>query len=247
LKKYHGVIERTSGIVLNQIKHTDSGIVAQVFTEKFGRQSFMVKGVRNRKSGRQAALFRPLTVLDMIVYYRDVRSMQSLKEVTVEFAPAGIYGNILKSSMAIFIGEVLTAVLREEGQQAETYGYIKESIMYLDSRTDNCPNFHIAFLIGLTGFLGFEPGKQSDGDHKVFDLVNGCFMPVPPAHGIYSGTEISSVFAEFFQSSWETMNSIALTGQMRNDVLSELLRFYSVHLTSLGKIKSIDVLREVFR
>ncbi len=108
------MVDKTTGIVLNHIKYTDNGIVIQVFTREFGRQSFLVKGIRNRKSGKHAVLFRPLTLLEMVIYYKESRSMHSLKEFSVTFAPSGIYDNVLKSSMAIFLGEVMTSVLREE-------------------------------------------------------------------------------------------------------------------------------------
>lgn len=240
------MLEKTSGIVLNQIKYTDSGIVTQIFTRKFGRQSFMIKGIRSKKSGKNAVLFRPLTVLDLVVYYRESRNMQTIREISVEYAPADIYTNILKSSIAIFIGEVLTSVLREEGQQDELFDFIRDSVVYLDNRKEAFSNFHIAFLTGLCSFLGFEPGRRLDDDNILFDLVNGTFVQIPPAHGIYSDIGISGIFAEFFRSSWDNMNQISLSGQMRNEVLSELLRYYSVHLPSFKKINSIGILKEVF-
>ncbi len=241
------MITKTSGIVLNQIKYSDTGIVVQIFTGQLGRQSFLVKGTRNRKAGKNAILYRPFTILDMVIYSRDSRSMQSIKEVSVEYAPAGIYSNILKSSMAIFLGEVLTLTLREEGEQNELMKFIRDSIIYFDNRQDSFSNFHIAFLTGLCSFMGFEPGKRKHPDDRIFDLVNGSFASIPPAHGIYSGIEMSDILAEFFNSSWDSMNSISLSGSMRNEVLSEMLRYYSVHLPSMRKINSLSVLKEIFQ
>ena len=240
------MLDKTSGIVLNQIKYTDSGIVTQIFTKKYGRQSFLIKGMRNKKSGKHAVLFRPLTILDLVLYYKESRSMQTLREFSVEYAPSGIYDNVLKSSIAIFIGEVLTAVLREEGQQDDLFNYIKHSVEYLDHKNETFSNFHIAFLVGLCSFLGFEPGKRIGEENRLFDMVNGTFVPLPPAHGIYSNLEISGILADFFSSSWDEINQISLSGSMRNDVLSELLRYYSVHLPSFRKINSLDILKEVF-
>ena len=42
------------------------------------------------------------------------------------------------------------------------------------------------------------------------------------------------------------MNQIALSGTLRNEILELILKYYSIHLPSLKKIKSLDVLREVF-
>ena len=152
------------------------------------------------------SLFRPLTILDLVVYYRESRGMQTIREISVEYAPADIYTNILKSSMAIFIGEVLTSVLREEGQQDELFNFIKDSVVYLDNRKEAFSNFHIAFLTGLCSFLGFEPGRMTDSNNRIFDLVNGKFVAIPPAHGIYSDIGMSAILAEFFRSSWDNMN-----------------------------------------
>ena len=127
------MLEKTRGIVLHQIKYTDSGIVTQIYTRKFGRQSFLIKGMRNKKTGKHNINFQPLFILDMELYYKAAREMQTLKEFSVSFAPYDIYSNIKKSSVAIFLGEVLTSVLKEETPHDEMFEYIEESIMYFEN------------------------------------------------------------------------------------------------------------------
>src|SRR5664279_18123 len=177
------MLEKTRGIVLHQIKYTDSGIVTQIYTRKFGRQSFLIKGMRNKKTGKHNINFQPLFILDMELYYKAAREMQTLKEFSVSFAPFDIYDNIKKSSVAIFLGEVLTSVLKEESPNNEMFGYIEESIIYFDKCKEGYANFHIAFLAGLSSFLGFEPGPRADRDYAFFDMLNGIFVAVPPVHG----------------------------------------------------------------
>ena len=97
------MLEKTRGIILHQIKYTDSGIVAQIYTRKFGRQSFLIKGMRNRKAGKHNILFQPMFILDLEMYYKASREMQILKEFSVSFTPYDIYSNIKKSCVAIFL------------------------------------------------------------------------------------------------------------------------------------------------
>jgi DNA repair protein RecO (recombination protein O) len=240
------MLEKTRGIVLHQIKYTDSGIVIHIYTRKFGRQSFLIKGMRNRKTGKHNILFQPLFILDIELYYRATRDMQTIKEFSVSFTPYDIYSNIKKSCVAIFLGEVLTSVLKEESPHSEMFDYIEDSIMYFEKCKEGFANFHIAFLAGLSSFLGFEPGPRSDKENSFFDMVNGIFVPVPPLHGNYANKEITNILADFFEASYDSINKISLTGKMRNDVLETLIRFYSLHLPGLKKIKSLDVLKEVF-
>ena len=172
--------------------------------------------------------------------------MQTIKEFSPDYMPADIHGNLIKSSIALFIGEVLMSVLREESPQEDLFDYLRNSIIYLDTRKEGYANFHIAFLVGLCSYLGFEPGRNYSTENQFFDMVNGTFVPVPPSHGNYTGNEISSLLAEFFNSSWDNMNHVVLTGSLRNDILEIILKYYSIHLPLLKKIKSLEVLREVF-
>jgi DNA repair protein RecO (recombination protein O) len=240
------MLEKTRGILLNQIKYTDSGIVARLYTRKFGRQSFIIKGMRNRKAGKHNILFQPLVILDLEMYYKASRDMQVMKEFSVSFTPYNIHSNIKKSCVAIFLGEVLTSVLKEESPHEEMFDYIEESIIYFDSCTEGFANFHIAFLIGLSSFLGFEPGLRLNKNDTFFDMKNGIFVAIPPVHGNYATELISNILADFFVASYDNASKIILTGIMRNEVLETLVSYYSLHLPGLKKINSLEVLKEVF-
>lgn len=240
------MLEKTRGIVLHQIKYTDSGIVAQLYTRKFGRQSFLIRGMRNRKAGKHSILFQPMFILDLEMYYKSSREIQSLKEFSVSFTPYNIFTDIRKSCVAIFLGEVLTSVLREESPHEEMFDFIEEAVIWFDSSREEYANFHIGFLAGMTSFLGFEPGQRSDSEDLFFDMANGIFVPVPPLHGNYAGEEISSLLAQIFSSSYDNLSAISLNGRLRNEILDVLVRYYSLHLPALRKLNSLEVLKEVF-
>lgn len=240
------MLEKTKAIVLHQIKYTDSSIIVQLYTKKYGRQAIMVKGLRNRKNGKHINQFQPMFILDLDLYYKASREMQMVREFSVSYTPFDINSNIRKSCVAIFLGEVLTSVLREESPHEDLFNFIEESIIYFDTCTEGYANFHISFLAGLSSFLGFEPSPRTNVDDVFFDMSNGLFVPIPPVHGNYAKEEVSGILASFFASSYNNGNSISLNGSLRNDVLDTLMKYYSIHLPGLRKIKSLEVLKEVF-
>ncbi|HBH83889.1 MAG TPA: DNA repair protein RecO [Bacteroidales bacterium] len=240
------MLQKTKGIVLNQIKYTDSGIVVRIYTRQFGRLSFMVKGMRKRKTGKHNILFQPLFILDLEIYYKASREMQTIKEFSVAYTPYEIYSDIRKSCVAIFLGEILTSVLNEESPNEELYDYVEESISHFDNCKKDFANFHLAFLAGLSSYLGFEPGQRNNNGETFFDMKNGCFVTLPPVHGHYSNPGITDIIAELFAASYDTVNNIPLTGVQRNMVLEDLLRYYHIHLPGLNRIKSLGILKEVF-
>jgi DNA repair protein RecO (recombination protein O) len=240
------MLEKTRGIILNQIKYTDSGIVARVYTRKFGRQSFLIKGMRNRKAGKHNILFQPMFILDLEMHFKASREMQVLKEFSVFFTPYNIHSNIKKSCVAIFLSEVLISVLKEESPYPEMFDYIEESIIYFDRCIEGYANFHISFLAGLSSYLGFEPGQRTNKSDIFFDMKNGRFVTIPPVDGNYANEAVSDILADFFVASFDRAKDIILAGSIRNEVLETLVRYYSIHLPGLKKIKSLEVLKEVF-
>jgi len=55
------------------------------------------------------------------------------------------------------------------------------------------------------------------------------------------------ILAGVFNSSWNEIGNIPMTGILRNEVLSTLLKYFSLHFPSLKKINSLKIFREVFQ
>jgi DNA repair protein RecO (recombination protein O) len=240
------MLQKSKGVILHQVKYSDSGIIIQAYTREFGRQSILIRGLRSKKSGKHNALFQPLSILELVYYYKESRSVQVLKECSVAYSPSDIYADVKKSSIAVFLGELLSSVLKEETHHFELFDYIENSIKYFDNSRQGYSNFHIAFLTGLSSYLGFEPGTRTDPENKYFDLLNGTFVPLPPPHGNYADRYISEVLALFFSTSFDLMGTIPLTGNLRNEVLETIIKYFSIHLPGLKKINSLEVLKEIF-
>ncbi len=240
------MLQKSKGVILHQVKYSDSGIIIQAYTREFGRQSILVRGLRSKKSGKHNALFQPLSILELVYYYKESRSVQVLKECSVVYSPSDIYADVKKSTIAVFLGEILSSVLKEETHHFELFDYIENSIKYFDISRHGYSNFHIAFLTGLSGYLGFEPGTRTDPENKYFDLLNGTFTPLPPPHSDYADRYVSEVLAQFFSTSFDNMGAIPLTGNLRNEVLETIIKYFSIHLPGLKKINSLEVLKEIF-
>ncbi|NSW94922.1 MAG: DNA repair protein RecO [Bacteroidales bacterium] len=240
------MLEKTKGIVLQQIKYTDSGIVVHLFTRSFGRRSFILKGVRNKKCGKHNVFFQPLFLLDLVFYNKESRSMPVIKEFSVSYAPGDIYSNARKSCMALFMSEVMSAVLKEESPNENLFDFLANAIIYFDESGNSFVNFHISFLSGLSSYLGFQPALKRSARDVFFDMINGTFTSVPPLHGNYAGEEVSAILSAFFSSSYDKASDISLNGRMRNEVLETIIRYYSLHLPGLKRINSLRVLKEVF-
>jgi DNA repair protein RecO (recombination protein O) len=240
------MLEKTEGVVLHTIKHSDSGIISHVFTKKHGRMSFIVKGLGSRKGTTRRAYFQPLQVLNIEFYHRENRDLQIIREASPLFNYVNLHDDIRKYSMLMFLGEVLYKALRPAGADEYLYRYLVDSFEYLDRDDSLTPNFHIGFIIGLSRYLGIAPSNNYSGKQPYFDMQNGLYTPEPPLHGFYMDREYSSLLNSFLNTSISACHSILLSGKTRQEFLNNMLGFYSLHLPGFKNIQSLRVYSEIF-
>ena len=121
---------KTKGIVLNSIKYGESSIICKIYTAKLGLQSYLVNGVRKKKGG--GAYYQALNILDLTVLHKNNRQLQRIKEVKANYAYKNIPFNVLKSSVALFLAEVLNKCLKEEEENQSLYCFLENSLIEFD-------------------------------------------------------------------------------------------------------------------
>ncbi|RLD69962.1 MAG: DNA repair protein RecO, partial [Bacteroidetes bacterium] len=173
---------KTRGIVIKQTKFSDSGVIVKIFTDELGIQSFFVRGMRKKKSKSKAALYQPLTLLNLVVSYSENKSLHNIKEVSVDYPYQTITENMLKRTLLFFIDELLHKSLKEESQNKELFSWIHNSLVWLDLAEEGVVNFHLIFMMQLTLFLGFYPKNETVGEQFVFDMQEGRFLNNRPVH-----------------------------------------------------------------
>ncbi len=237
---------KTQGIVLHQIKYGDTSIIVTIYTKEKGRQSYIVKGSRSQKSKLKANLFQPLYLLDMEVYHKASRNLQGIKEAKHLMPFTAIPYDMNKSTISLFLAEVLYRTLREEEANPILFEFLVNTIMLLDTENNGIENFHLVFLVRLIKFLGFMPNTNISDSKQIFDMHAGNFVVLRPEHKYYLSKDESLIFNKLQNTGFEQLASLKLSQSQRSSMLDKLLEFYYLHNDKMSEIKSVAVLREVF-
>ena len=212
----------TGLIVLHTTKFGENSIVLHTLSKEYGRRGFLVRGVGKRS---MTSLFLPLTVLEADITESSKSKLYTARNLSSKYPLNGIRGNMFKNSMTLFMSEVLYRVVKEGGNEQGLYEWCEKSIQLLDSIESDFSNFHIRFLLELAIVLGFSPEAQDlrpfTGDH--FPIVE-----------------------RFIQGSFAESMLIPLSGQVRNEIAEEILRYIEFHSESAVNVNSLKVLRELF-
>jgi len=241
------MIEKTKGIFLRSFKYSDSSVIAHIYTEKFGRQSFIIRGIHSKKSNTKINLFQPLSILDLIVYEKEDRNLQHLKSAGLSVSYGQIPYDIKRNSQVLFITEILMKCLKEEESNPPLFEFLVHSAITLDEKEEGISNFSVVFLFQLTRFLGIFPNNPLKNKSLFFDMESSSFCNVRPFHHYYMEGEITSGFCELFQFEFRDMEKLNFSNSIRDLLLSKLLIYYKIHLGLTGEIKSLGVLKEIMR
>ncbi len=138
-----------------------------------------------------------------------------------------------KSTIAMFVTEMLNKVLKEEAGSPPLFRFLTESVLFLEEARQHYENFHLAFLLKLSFFLGFGPEGAREFDSQLREN-SYPFLP---------DDEMETALNIMLRQPLGT--PIKLSRASRNDLLDALVAYYQIHLDSIGEVKSLPVLREV--
>ena len=151
-----GRLHTTTGMVLTTQKYGETSVIARIFTADFGLQGYFIPSVRTARARHKAALLQPLTVLSMVVYHKPQGGLQRINELKcLQPSLVGMgMGTVHKSSVALFISEILAKVLCEGAPQPELFCWALTHLQELQGPVSSLPQFVLRFLLQLAQGLG---------------------------------------------------------------------------------------------
>ena len=240
------MLNKTQGIVLHHLKYRETGLIIHMFTRNLGRKSFLIQGLKGKKASAKINYFQPLYMLEIEYYENRKTDIQRIKEVKILLPYTSIPFNIHKSSISIFLAEVLYKTLKTEEPSHSLFDFIQHALQILDITETGFANFHLVFLLDLSNVLGFSPNISRIEKSDYFDLREGVFRNIPPDHPFFLSKETSQIFKQLVRLNYETMGTLKLSREMRIRLLENLLDFYQLHEINLGRIRSFEILKELF-
>ena len=239
------MLHKTRGIVFKTTNYSESSVVVQIFTEKFGIQSYLINGVKKPRAKIGMNILQPLHLLDMVVYHKAAGNIQRAAEIRQTPVFLTIPYDIVKSSLVMFLNEVLYRSIKQQTADEVLFEFLFHAIEILDRMEKGVLNFHLYFLLRLTRFLGFYPDITEAAGASYFDLTNGCFTKHIPPHSSIIEQPLTAVWLKILQSNFDNLHSLQISTTDRRILLTKILDYYRLHIESLGPIKSHLVLEEV--
>lgn len=238
--------DKTRAIVIKAIRYGDNNLIVKLLTEQNGLQSFMVKGAFNKNAKIRAALFQPLTLLE-IVSAQSRGELGYLREAGIEYAYQDIPNNINKNAIVLFLCELLSKSIQDAETDLVLFAFIHNALTHLDDKTGNCADFPLKFAVKLTGFLGFSPNASSFKQGFVFDLEEGRFLHDGTSANYVIDKRQSELLHILCVNDSMDDYCLNISNQERRQLLEAVISYYKLHVSGFNEMKSTEILKTVLQ
>ena len=200
-------------------------------------------GTQNSK-GKPKTSLHPLSILE-IETSRGKGSLARIKEMTNQAPFLNIIEDFRKTSILMFLNEVLMRCLADYQEDRDLFDFIERTCLELNAKDGEVNNFHLKFLFQLSSNLGFYPNGQYSTEEPYFDLIEGVFSSSTPLHSNFISGEQTPLFSRFLENQEGDEEEIPLSNKERRDLLDQLLLYYRIHIENFNELKSREVLETV--
>ena len=233
----------TKAIVISKIKYNDNDLIVKCYTAALGVKSYLIKNALKSKKGKlKPAYFQLLTLLEIEAEHKDNRSLHFFKEVRLHKPYESLHTNVFKSTVLLFLSEILSMILNEEEANLPLFKYLETTLLWFDA-VEKTGTFHQQFLMGLTKFLGINP-DVTNNSLAYFNLENGNFQHHNGAHCV-TGPKLE-LLKPFLGTKFDTTLSQELNSTQKHELLNMILDYFKLHLHAFKHPKSLTVLNQVY-
>jgi DNA repair protein RecO (recombination protein O) len=240
---------KTKGIVLRTIQYGETSVITSIYTELFGLQNYIIKGVRksSKKTQAKQTYFQPGSILQMEVYQNNLKNLQFIKDYEWSYLYQKILFDVVRNAIAQFIIELFQRSIKQPEANPELFYLLEGSLMQADKGTDTvAANLPLYFTLHLATESGFQIQGSYSKSTPVLDLKEGTFVEHVPSHLNYIAGVLSQSASDIQHINfYNDLENIKLNREIRRQLLDALLQFVSHHVTDFKELRSLPILQEV--
>ena len=214
----------SKGLVLKVFPYSNTSVICNIFTDDYGKLTFIVKGIRKPKKPLLSIL-QPFNLIELQYYYKKDRGIQLIKEADIVIS----FEKLRQDFSTIIIGStilnIINKIFEKEYSNDIIFRLIYKTLNKLSDNNENNKIFFIFFIFHLNKQLGFMP-DSNEIKNRIKDK-GGLFL--------------------------EQINETHIDELLNNDVDADLLKqtyqflifFMKHHIHSMGNIQGLDQLEKL--
>jgi DNA repair protein RecO (recombination protein O) len=243
------LIHSTRAIVLRAIKYGETSLILTLYTELFGVQSCLVQGVRKstKHSAGKGGYFASGSILQITLYHSNQQNLQRIKDFQFDTLHPSIHSNVVKNAIVVLMMEVLQQTIQEPEPNAELFLFVEETLQHIEQHDAAdltwLPHY---FCVQYFAWIGFGFQGEYSIDTPFLHLQKGDFVPYGMHHVGCSNGSVSKIIFTLSQTALADVGNLQLDTSVKKQVLHDAIAYLQIHVPSMQRLKSLEVLEVVF-
>lgn len=230
-------------IALRTVAHSDTQLILTAWSREYGRVAFAVPAGASREARRRRALTAPLALFEGVTALKAGRDVLPLRDFSASPGSPAFDPSPLKGMTACFIAELLDIVLRSAPADARLWDVLMEGIAAMTADAGDHPAFHLLYIYRIADALGVGPDMDAYAPGTVFDMREARWRATQPLHPDFLEGEAAADLHALATADYHTLPT--LSRLRRSALMENLLRYYSIHLTPIRSLSSLEILRRL--
>ncbi|KAF2512069.1 DNA repair protein RecO [Flavobacterium zhairuonense] len=236
------MLVKTKAIVISSLKFQEKSLIVKCFTLSSGLKSYFVRDAfSSRKASQKIAYFQPFSILEIEAVHKNKGTLENFKEIKSAVPFQSIHTDIVKSTMVMFLSEMLHYSIQEEEKNEQLFLFLETALTWLDHH-EEISNFHLILLLEITKYLGFYP-DVSEINLPHFEMIDGVFTHFSGVNTL--SEHETSLLRKLLDLKFDNDQKVFHVLE-RQILLKIIIDYYSLHLEGFKKPKSLEILKEVF-
>lgn len=245
-------ILKDRGIVLKKKNYRETSKLITLFSESHGKINLIAKGVRTPKS-KLSAVLEPLNLIEFVYYKKTTRDLQYLSSAEFLNDFTHIKNDLRKIQVAFAHLEITNLFVREDEKNPELFLLLEESLIYLNSTTNNPKIALIFYLVNLLNISGYpvlgkdcslcQKNELSNATEVFFSNSFG-FICIDCSIKVHNSRKIGANQKDFLISlkkrGLHGLENYLIDDVLLNETISNLKSFISHHIGEFQNFKSLS-------
>ncbi|NUM32168.1 MAG: DNA repair protein RecO [Bacteroidetes bacterium] len=242
------MIVKTQAICIKNTRFGESGMICKFFTLDRGLTSFLVQGLNRKSSMIKSSHLMPGNTLEIIYYKKPTSNINRLKELKLINSFYVHEVDVVKNAVLQFVLEIIAKTNEEEVSDIKVFYFIKKTIDELKRAKSFLKYFPVIFLCKYLTFTGWYPNFDTEYDNENFSLKEGRFIrtSVQINDANLLDKKESDVLYSVFQIAEKQDYNTEINEFNHKKIIGYLITYFEIHLLKGKKIKSPEILSEIF-
>lgn len=241
------MLHHTKAIVLKQSLYSESSLIVQMFTEKFGLISFMVKGVRKNNKSNKAHFYQIGNMLNLVMYYHPNKNFQLIKECQYDCIYMDMHTSMKKNTILLFSIEVIYQTLIKDAVLEDVFTFYKNFLFRLEKNENkNISLLPITFLLDLLEVYGYKIDNNYSDENCYLHIQEGKFYNFISMQPPFVEKEIGKLIVLLSDQRFIDDSILSnISKDNRESILQVLLQFMELHFSNFKTLKSLPILKTI--